>query len=200
MPNKPVLIGVTGGIGAGKSIVCQVFNALGVPVYNADDRAKWLMRHDQDLKLKIKDQFGEEAYDRDGVLNRTYLAAKVFNDQQQLDVLNRLVHPQVGKDFELWVSGYQHKIYVIKEAALLFESGSYEQLDAIINVDAPAELRLKRVLLRDDHRTEDDVSAIMSKQFNDHKRCELADHIIINDDQKFVIPQVLAIHKRYMTG
>lgn len=200
MPNDPLLIGVTGGIGAGKSMVCKVFQSLGVPVYNADDRAKWLMAHDPLLIEDIKGLFGADAYLENGKINRGFLASAVFGNEEKLRQLNALVHPKVGTDFLRWVKENREFPYLIKEAALLFESGSYKQLDKVINVDSPAALRKSRVLLRDPHRLPADVDAIMDKQFSDDQRREKADYIISNDNNNLVIPQVLKLHAQFLSS
>ncbi|RUA27639.1 MAG: dephospho-CoA kinase [Bacteroidetes bacterium] len=188
-------IGITGGIGAGKSLICEVFQLLGIPNYPADYRAKWLQSNDPELKAKITHQFGEEAYFENGDLNRDYLSKEVFGDDEKLKLLNSLVHPAVGKDFEKWCIQHSDKPYILKEAALLFETGSYKQLDATINVHANQELRLKRTLERDPQRTKESVLAIMKKQFSDEKRMELADYVIYNDESRSVIRQVMELHK-----
>lgn len=188
-------IGITGGIGAGKSLICEVFQLLGIPNYPADYRAKWLQSNDPELKAKITHQFGEEAYFENGDLNRDYLSKEVFGDDEKLKLLNSLVHPAVGKDFEKWCIQHSDKPYILKEAALLFETGSYKQLDATINVHANQELRLKRTLERDPQRTKESVLAIMKKQFSDEKRMELADYVIYNDESRSVIKQVMEMHE-----
>jgi dephospho-CoA kinase len=188
-------IGITGGIGAGKSLICEVFQLLGIPNYPADYRAKWLQSNDPELKAKITHQFGEEAYFENGDLNRDYLSKEVFGDDEKLKLLNSLVHPAVGKDFEKWCIQHSDKPYILKEAALLFETGSYKQLDATINVHANQELRLKRTLERDPQRTKESVLAIMKNQFSDEKRMGLADYVIYNDESKSVIKQVMELHE-----
>ena len=198
MYNNPLLIGVTGGIGAGKSVVCRVFESLGIPVYNADDRAKWLMAHDHLLIENIKSHFGEDAYLDGHRLNRTFLASVVFNNQEKLLQLNRLVHPKVGEDFALWIRKNPTSPYLIKEAALLFESGAYRQLNKIINVHAPAQLRKARVLTRDPNRKAPDIDNIIKQQWGDLQREQKADYNIINDDRNLVIPQVLRLHEQFM--
>jgi len=188
-------IGITGGIGAGKSLICEVFQLLGIPNYPADYRAKWLQSNDPELKVKIAYHFGEEAYFENGDLNRDYLSKEVFGDDEKLKLLNSLVHPAVGKDFKNWCKQHADKPYILKEAALLFETGSYKQLDATINVHANQELRLKRTLERDPQRTKESVLAIMKKQFSDEKRMDLADYVIYNDESRSVIKQVMAMHE-----
>ena len=195
--NKPLLVGITGGIGAGKSLIARIFHTLGVPVYDADSRAKCMMTHDKNLIAEIKNHFGEEAYLADGLLNRAYLSEKVFNNEARLQQLNALVHPKVGEDFEQWAS-QQAKPYVLKEAALLIEAGSYKTLNYLITVNAPEKVRLSRVLLRDTHRSEEDVEAIMKKQLSDTERAEKADFVIVNDGSSLVVPKVLQLHKRFL--
>ncbi len=194
--NKPLLVGITGGIGAGKSTVARVFGLLGVPLYKADDRAKALMEEDRQLQAAIINLFGSEAY-KNGRLNRTYLAGRVFADPQEVAKLNDLVHPAVARDFAAWCS-HQPAPYVLKEAALLFESGSYRQLDATILVEAPVAMRLQRVLARDPQRSEEQVRQIMDKQIDPAVATRLADYRIINDESQLVIPQVLSLHQQLL--
>lgn len=197
-PQKaPLKVGVTGGIGAGKSIVSRIFSALGVPVYDADSRAKQVMVEDPVLVRQIKGNFGEEAYGEDGSLNRIYLANEVFSDAEKLSLLNSLVHPRVGLDFDKWLSRYPHKPYVVKEAALIFESGSYKSLDAVITVSAPEELRLRRTIIRDEHRSRQQVKEIIDQQLPEEERLQRADFKVVNDDKTLVIPQVLHLHKKF---
>ena len=188
-------IGITGGIGSGKSIICRIFSVLGIPVYDADSRAKWLTSNDPEIISGMKEIFGEQVYEN-GMLNRKMVAEKVFPDPALLNRINALIHPAVGRDFELWVSKYDTP-YVLKEAALIFESGSNKGLDAVINVSAPAALRIRRVLIRDPHRTRKDVEDIISRQMDDNDRAAAADFEIINDDTRMVIPQVLDLHSMF---
>ena len=192
---KPYLVGVTGGIGSGKSTVCRVFSILGIPVYAADDRAKWLMSNDPMLKKAISSEFGEKSYLKDGSLNRAFLAEEIFSDPEKVKKINSLVHPAVGEDFKNWTNS-QSAPYLIKEAALLFESGSAKELDCIINVSSPLKVRIARVLLRDPHRSEDQVNHIIDQQMPDEQKNELADYVIKNNDSKLIIPQVLEIHHK----
>lgn len=193
----PLLVGITGGIGAGKSTVAKVFSLLSIPVYSADDRAKWLMAHDEKLKAKIIQAFGSESYSEEGVLNRSFLAEKVFSDANNTAIINGLVHPAVGEDFHRWASEHDSP-YVLKEAALLFESGSYTELDKVINVSSPLKVRIYRVLMRDPQRTLEQVNGIIDKQLPDEEKNELADFVIKNTDNQMVIPQVLKIHQRLL--
>jgi dephospho-CoA kinase len=191
-------VGITGGIGAGKSLICQLFQLLGIPNYPADQRAKWLQSNDTALKEKISHHFGKEAYLENGVLNRAYLSKLVFEDGEKLKLLNSLVHPAVAKDFEKWCAEHSDNPYILKEAALLFETGSYKQLDATINVHASQEIRLKRTLRRDPQRTPDSVLSIMNKQMPDKERMELADYVIYNDESQSVIQQVMELNKQLL--
>lgn len=188
-------IGITGGIGSGKSVVARVFAALGVPVYDSDSRAKLVMATDLVLRAQLQEAFGAEAYDATGQLNRPYLARVAFNDAAQLARLNALVHPRVGEDFAAWsaTQAAAGQPYILKEAALLYESGAYKGLDAIITVFAPAEVRAARVLRRDSHRSAADVQAIMSKQLSEEEKLARAEHVVYNDDSQLVLPQVLAL-------
>ena len=195
-------IGITGGIGSGKSIVARVFAALGVPVYDSDSRAKHVMAHDLVLRAQLQEAFGAEAYDAAGQLNRPYLARVAFNDATQLARRNGLVPPRVGADFATWSAAQAAagQPYILKEAALLYESGAYKGLDAIITVFAPAEVRAARVLQRDTHRSAADVQAIMSKQLSEEEKLARAEHVVYNDDSQLVLPQVLALDAGFRMG
>jgi len=198
MSNNLLLrIGITGGIGSGKSTVARIFSLLGVPVYNADERAKWLMVHDENLISNIITQFGQDSY-IDGQLNRQYLAEKVFKDELLVEKLNTLVHPAVASDFADWSSNYSSG-YVLKEAALLFETGSYNELDATILVASPIELRIKRIEKRDPQRSREQIENIISRQIAIDEALSLADYVIDNDDSKLLIPQVLGLHRLTIT-
>jgi len=198
--NTPLQIGITGGIGSGKSLVCAIFATLGVPVYDADRHAKSLMTTDGILVSQIKKEFGDLAYHPDGSLNRTYLAQHVFSNEARLEILNGLVHPRVGVHYQNWVSTQVGKSYVLKEAALLFESGSWQQLDRIIVVSAPVDVREKRVLQRDKHRTADQFREIVARQLPEEEKVARADYVIINDDATPVLPQVLRLHALFQSA
>lgn len=189
----PFQVGITGGIGAGKTTITRIFQSLEIPVYYADDRAKYLMTENQDLKSNIIDHFGPQAY-QDKHLNKPFMTETVFKDEKKLQLLNSLVHPIVLKDYVEWIGGHQNSPYTLKEAALLFESGSYKDLDLVIFINAPEQIRINRVLLRDPFRTKKDVEQIINKQFTDAKKKELADLIIDNGESDMVIPQVIKIH------
>jgi dephospho-CoA kinase len=186
------MIGLTGGIGSGKSMVAQVFATMGIPVFNADEQAKWIMQNSPIIKEKLITAFGSAIYE-EGVLQKDKLAALVFNDPYQLQVLNAIVHPvtiQAAKD---WASK-QSAPYVLKEAALIFESGAAEGLFKVIGVTAPPTLRMHRVMQRD-VITKEQVEARMRNQISDTIKMRLCDYVIHNDNQEMVIPQVLEIDK-----
>jgi dephospho-CoA kinase len=191
------LVGITGGIGSGKSTVAKIFSVLGIPVYFADDRAKWLMSHNSELKKSIEDNFGQESFSLSGELNRNYLAKNVFADEAKVKIINGLVHPAVKKDFEFWAAA-QNSPYVLKEAALLFETGSNKELDKVINVSSPLKIRVNRILMRDPHRDEQQINDIINKQLPDEEKNSRADYVIKNTDNKLLIPQVLAIHQELL--
>jgi dephospho-CoA kinase len=170
---------------------------LGIPVYDADSHAKELMTTDGILTNSIRKEFGDLAYKSDGTLDRVYLGNNVFHDERKLKRLNELVHPRVAADYETWVSKNSDSPYVIKEAALLFEANSSKNLDSIIVVSAPEDLRIKRVLARDAHRTVEQLQAIVEKQMPEAEKRERANHIIVNDETELVIPQVLKLHERF---
>jgi dephospho-CoA kinase len=194
----PTQIGITGGIGSGKSLVCKIFLCLGIPVYDADSHAKELMTTDGILVSEIKKEFGVLSYNEDGSLNRSYLSSTVFNDSERLKTLNNLVHPRVGEDYKQWIHKHQNQPYVLKEAALLFESGSYRSLNKVIVVHANDTLRVQRVLKRDHHRTADQVLAIIKSQMPEEEKLKRADFVIRNDETILLIPQVLALHQRFI--
>ncbi|MGY3088397.1 dephospho-CoA kinase [Hymenobacter sp. UYAg731] len=194
-------IGITGGIGSGKSIVSRLFHALGVPIYDADTRARWVMENDAELRQQLTASFGPDTYDVAGRLNRPVLAGTVFNNPALLAQLNSLVHPHVGTDFERWAreQAQAGHAYVLKEAALLFEAGSYRQLDRVITVFAPLAVRAARVLRRDPHRSTADVQAIMAKQLSEEEKIARANYVLTNDDVQPLLPQVLALHAAFST-
>lgn len=194
---KVLKIGITGGIGSGKTTVCKMFEELGIPVYYADERAKYLMQHEHFLIDEIKKNFGEEVYDN-GQLNRQLLASKVFHDKEKVKLLNSLVHPAVFRDTDRWVAEQQatQTPYALKEAALLVESGSHNYLDKLIVVTAPQNVRLKRVVERD-NVSSTDVMARMQNQLPEEEKVKLADFVIINDsDKEHLRQQVLKIHQQ----
>jgi dephospho-CoA kinase len=189
-------IGITGCMGSGKSTVARVFAQLGVPVYDADSRAKELMIKSPGLVAGIQELFGIEAYDADGLLNRSHISARAFQDKSLLDHLNALVHPAVFKDFEDWCAS-QENAYILKEAALMFESDSYKQLDKVIVVTCPEELRIQRAMKRDG-LSRDAVHARMKNQMSEEEKLARAHYEIRNDEEHLVIPRVLELHKIFL--
>ncbi|MBC7694824.1 MAG: dephospho-CoA kinase [Burkholderiales bacterium] len=186
-------IGITGGIGSGKSTVCKLFELLGIPVFYADDVAKNIMNTDDELKQSVINEFGSGSYSEVGLLNRKYIADIVFKNQERLAVLNSLVHPAVFRAFASWHSS-QNSLYIVKEAALLFESDSYKTCDYSVLVEAPNELKIKRVMERD-QVTAKDVELRMAKQFTDLQKRKLANFTILNDEKHLLITQVLNLHQ-----
>lgn len=182
------LIGITGGIGSGKSTIAKVFMSMGYPVYNSDLRAKEILETDQELIEAIQAHFGKKSYTSQG-LDRKRMASAVFSNPEKLALLNSLVHPAVGKDFEKWVSTKKTS-FVLKEAAILFETGIYKSLDQTILVTAPIATRIERVMKRD-NVTKQEVEARMKNQWSEEKKLELADFVIDNSGNKLVIPQVI---------
>ena len=191
-----IKIGLTGGIGSGKTTVAKIFELLGIPVYYADDAAKRIMNEDEELKTAIQKQFGKDAYDNEG-LNRTFLSAKVFTDPSRLEILNSLVHPATIGDAAKWMS-QQKTSYTIKEAALIFESGSAEHLDYVIGVYAPPHLRIKRAMERN-HLSHEEVTQRINKQLDENIKMKLCDFVIYNDEQHLLIPQVIELHKKLLS-
>lgn len=189
------IIGITGGIGSGKTTACEIFQELGVSVYYADARAKELMTSDVALKNKIIQAFGTKAYTGDR-LDRTYLARQVFGSKEKLSIINGLVHPAVANDFDEWLEERKHEKYVLKEAAILFESGAYQDVDITVLVIAPEDTRLERVMARDG-TTKDEVLKRMKDQWAQERKVKLADHIVNNDGVQLLIPQVLELHKKF---
>ncbi len=188
-------IGLTSGIGSGKSTVAKVFEVLGIPVYYADDAARRLMNEDEMLRQQIIQHFGPAAY-KNNLLDRAYIAGQVFNDKEKLELMNSLVHPATIRDAEHWMTR-QTTPYAIKEAALIFESGSQDQLDYVIGVSAPTPLRILRVMKRDGS-TREQVLARMNKQIQEVIKMRLCDFVIYNDEQQAVIPQVMKLHERLL--
>ncbi|MDO9375199.1 MAG: dephospho-CoA kinase [Ferruginibacter sp.] len=190
-----IKVGITGGIGSGKSIVSKVFEVLGVPVYYADDAAKRLMNTDEGLRQQLTEKFGAGVYDERG-LNRKYLSAQVFENTAKLELLNSIVHPATILDAERWMAAQQAP-YAIKEAALIFESGSQQYLDLVIGVSAPEALRIQRVMHRD-KVTRTEVKNRISKQIAESLKMRLCDYVIKNDDLHPVILQVEKLHAQLL--
>jgi dephospho-CoA kinase len=188
-------IGLTGGIGSGKTIVAKLFELLNIPVYYADEASKRLYHSDKELMANIKKHFGEDVYTNEQ-LNRQHLAEIVFNNPEKLELLNTLVHPPTIKDAEQWMNR-QTTPYVVKEAALLFESGSAASLDYVIGVRAPVALRIKRTMDRDGFSSEE-VMKRMDRQIDEDMKMRLCDFVINNDEQELIIPQVISLHTSFL--
>ena len=189
-------VGITGGMGSGKTTVAAVFATLGIPVYSADDAAKRLMNEDETLKAQLKEKFGENTY-TNGLLNRAHLAAKVFTNKDKLALLNSIVHPATIADGEQWMR-QQTAPYAIKEAAILFESGSQRYLDYVIGVSAPVTLRIYRSMKRD-HLSKEEVNDRLNRQMDEAIKMKLCDAVIVNDEQHALIPQVMKVHEQLLT-
>lgn len=188
-------IGITGGIGSGKSTVSNIFKVLGIPVFDADSEAKNIMETNADVKRKLIEEFGNEVF-IEGKLNRKHLSSIVFVDTYKLEKLNAIVHPAAIEAGLNWAAK-QTAPYIIKEAALMFEAGSATNLDFVIGVYAPQALRLKRVMHRDNFGRHDVLNR-MSKQINETIKMRLCDFVVINDEQQLLIPQVLKLHEQFL--
>lgn len=188
-------VGITGGIGSGKTIVCKLFETFGIPVFYADEAAKYLMNNDEVLKQKISSTFGANIY-ADGVLQRQTLAAMIFNNKAKLAALNALVHPATIAYAEEWFSKQQSR-YALKEAAIFFESGTNKGIDVMIGVDAPEDIRIHRVLARGGVTIQDVKNRIAEQMDNDEKM-KLCQYVITNDDTTPVLPQVITIHHQLL--
>ena len=186
-----MVVGLTGGIGSGKTTVAEMFRELGIPIYIADQRARELTNTSEQIRKGIIGLFGHEAY-QEGQLDRAYVAGKVFKDKSLLKELNALIHPVVGTDFLEWREK-QHAPYVIKEAAILFESGSYRGCDQVILVTADIKERIRRLLLRDE-TTENEIMDRMANQWSDEEKAELSDFVIENNHLENTRAQVESIH------
>lgn len=192
-----IKVGITGGIGSGKSTVSNIFKVLGIPVFDADSAAKQLMQNDESLKENLQNEFGKNVY-VNGQLNKKYLAEIVFKDTYKLEKLNAIVHP-IAIEAGLQWAAKQTTAYIVKEAALLFEAGSGFNLDYIIGVFAPQNLRIKRVMDRD-AISKEEVVARIDKQIDETIKMKLCDFVIVNDEQQMVIPQVLKLHEYFISN
>ena len=192
---KPYLLGITGGIGSGKSTVSKIFEVLGLKIYQSDDMAKYLMENDNKLISSIINSFGEESY-IDGKINKEYISKNVFYDKEKLKTINNLVHPVVINDFKKWCLIHKNEKILIKEAALLFESKSYKELDCIIYVYAEKKLRISRILKRDSYRTKDQIEHIIKSQLTDKESFEKADYILENNEKSLLLPEVIDLYEK----
>lgn len=189
-----IRVGITGGIGSGKTMVCKIFQRLGVPVFFADDEAKIILNEDSEIKAQLQQMYGKDIYTKTGI-NKAKLASLIFNNSNELEKINKLIHPKVRNRFFDWTSKHTTHPYVIEEAAILFESGAYKDLDINVLVHAPEELRIKRVMERDQVGRENVVSR-MRNQMREEEKMKLADKIINNDGEQMIIPQVLSIDEQ----
>lgn len=189
------IVGLTGGIGSGKTTVANMFHALGVPVYIADEEAKKLMTSSKVIKRKLITLFGDDAY-INGTLNKPFIAKTIFNDKAVLEKMNHIIHPRVGSHFKKWMLK-QNAPYVIKEAAILFENGSYMQYDFIITVTASKELKIKRLLKRD-NTTKQNIETIMKNQWSDEEKIKRSNFVIINSELENTSQQVAKIHQQIL--
>lgn len=190
-----IKVGITGGIGSGKSVVCDIFKILGCKVYNADLRARILTETNPEITLAIQKYFGPDVFER-GRLQRKLLAGKVFSNSEALQQLNSIIHPIVFQDFEDWVQAHQNEKYIIKEAAIMFESGANKNLDIIITVYSPIETRINRVMKRDGSSREAVLSR-MKNQMDDEEKIKHSNFVIYNDDSHSLIKQVLELHEKF---
>jgi len=190
-------IGITGGIGSGKTTVCRVFELLGIPIFYADTVAKLIMNTDPVLKEEILKTFGQKSYSNDGQLNRAYLSSIVFNNESELNKLNALVHPAVFRAFDKWLAIHYDAPYIIKEAALLFETESHKMCDLTLLVVSPEASRVQRVIARDGI-SQDEIALRMKRQLSDEQKIKLSDHILFNDESQLLIPQILALDQQFL--
>jgi dephospho-CoA kinase len=191
------IVGITGGIGSGKSVVARMFTQLGIPVYDADRAARMLYDKNPDLLRKVIDEFGEAVLDAKGRIDRKKLGAIVFHHDASLKKLNRMVHPLVKKDFKEWLTLHRSAPYVLKEAAILFESGTDKDCDTVITVVAPQELRIQRVKERD-QRSLNEIRMVMDRQSTDEEKASQSAYVVRNGEHDQVLPQVLAIHEELL--
>ena len=194
---SPFLVGITGGVGAGKSLICKILNTLGVPIYLSDGRAKVLMNNNEDLKKEIINNFGIESYKNNKIDNQ-FLSNKIFENNSHRLKINSLVHPFVKEDFHFWIKKNSNNDYLVKESALIIESESYKELDFLIYVSAERNIRIKRVLQRDQEKNEDDIVKIIKTKMDDKKAINFCDEVIDNNENNLLLPKVLKIHKKIL--
>ena len=192
-----IKVGITGGIGSGKTTVCKIFELLDVPVYYADDEAKKILDSNEEIKLQISNTFGSEIINAEGKIDKKKLASFVFNDKEKLEKLNSIIHPAVREHFENWAKQHSSQKYTLKEAAILFESGANKLVDKVITVTAPLELRINRAMKRD-RITREQVEQRISKQISDEEKLKRSQFVIHNDENQLLIPQILNIHHQLL--
>lgn len=192
-----IRIGLTGGIGSGKSTITQLFNTLGVPVYIADIRSKELTQNNTEIRNGLKSLLGDDIYGADGLLDKKRMAQMIFGDKDLLAKVNALIHPIVHHDFDMWAVEQEKKgaCYVVNEAAIMVENGGYKRMDKLIVVTAPIEQRIERTMARD-NATREQVEARINNQMPDEEKVKVADHVIVTDDKHFILPEILEIHKQ----
>lgn len=191
-------IGITGGIGSGKTTVCKIFESMDIPVYYADREAKKIMTSNLSVKKQLKDLLGEKAFYNNGKPDRNYIAAKIFSDKELLNKINEIIHPAVQLDADRWyeiLKNENNSKYCLKEAALLVETGSYKSLDSIIVVTCPEDIRIHRVMKRDKVKF-DEVIKKVQNQLPEEDKVKLADYVIVNDGKSSLIPQIWSIHNK----
>jgi len=194
----PLLVGLTGGIGVGKSFCAQIFEWLAVPIYNSDIEAKKIMVEDLEVKNAIIELCGKKSYQQNGTLNRGHIASVIFTDSRKLAQINAIVHPAVASHFRKWSSEQTEVSYVMQESALIFETGSYKSFDKVVVVHAPLEVRIQRTMSRD-NSTEEQVKERISKQYGQKEKVKLADYVIHNDGEQILIPQILEVHSSILS-
>jgi dephospho-CoA kinase len=192
-----IKVGITGGIGSGKSMVCRVFSMLGVPVYNADTAAGYLTETDPAIRDSLIALMGSDIYEG-GLLNRSKMSALIFNDKPLLVKVNQIIHPVVASHFLLWCTQNEHHAYVIQESAILFESKAYLIFDKYVTVTSPEEIRIQRVISRKE-MTLEKVRAIIQNQLPEQEKIVRSHYVVINDGLQPVLPQILQLHEKFMT-
>jgi dephospho-CoA kinase len=190
-------IGITGGLGSGKSIVCQIFSCLKIPVFNADEESKIILDTNQEVKDMLIKHFGADIYSKEGKLDRKRFASIIFFDNDALIKANSIIHPAVWRQYHLWLTEKAEFKYTLKEAAILFESGANKELDFTVLVYAPLNLRIERAIKRD-HISKEKIIARIEKQLPDEEKLKLVNYIIYNDNQQAVLPQVLDLHHIFL--
>lgn len=188
-------IGITGGIGSGKSTACKIFQSLDIPIYDTDSRAKIVTNSNIEIRKEIIENFGEEAYS-DNIMNRRFVGDIVFTDLKKMEILNSIIHPRVAQDFKEWVDE-QSSPYILKEAAIMFEANAHKDLDKIITVTAPLNLRLERIRLRDPQRNDEEIMNIIKNQMSEEEKIKLSDYVISNETKEELYIQVLNLDKLF---
>jgi len=192
-----IKVGITGGIGSGKSFICQVFAKLGVPVYYADIAAKELANTDPEIRQSLTSLLGSDIYSGD-YLNRSKMASLIFDNKMLLEKINHVIHPKVARHFEFWCDNHSRKPYIIHESAIIFESQIYSMFDKIITISAPEEVRIQRVIPRCD-MNRNKILAIMQNQMPESEKIKRSHYVIINDGRSLILPQVIHIHESLMS-